>query len=316
MNINDDLHYDSNRPDGECDELLDHYFDSVEQPMVDTEGIAILTRIKMLRERIRSRRAWAWRVSIGAVAACAVVLLALNLFLGSTGVSSEAGEGMLAGNEIPESTYNEVTVPTGQRMTLMLADGTQLIANSRSQVRYPSRFDGDVRHVWVKGEVYFDVAKDEARPFIVSADGFDVRVLGTKFCVSSYSPAEASVTLVQGSVALTTDTDERIRMRPNQRVNISDGTIDEISIVDTSLFTSWTRGGLLLENQTLGNIVDKLNTYYGISIEVNPRLTGRKLYGSLDLKSDINGVFTVLCSIIPMEVEAMPDSVTYRISPR
>ena len=41
-------------------------------------------------------------------------------------------------------------------MTLMLADGTRIIANSRTVVRYPKRFNGEYREVYVKGEAYFD----------------------------------------------------------------------------------------------------------------------------------------------------------------
>ena len=208
-------------------------------------------------------------------------------------------------------------MPAGQRMTLMLADGTRLMANSRSQVRYPSRFDGDTRRIWASGEVYLEVAKDADRPFVMSGDGFDVTVLGTTFCVSSYHPGKASIVLVEGSVAVTTDTHECIRMRPSQKVDIAEGSVDGISVVDTSFYTCWTKGAIMLKDQTLGEVAERLSIYYDVDIETDPTLYNRRLYGHLDLKEDIGEVLSVLCSTISMDADkASDDSRRYRLTAR
>lgn len=302
------------------DELLDRYFSSVILPKVDTERVMTLTRLKILHERMsRSRRMWRI-ISLCSVAACLAVVVAMTVvYRHETGGATSSA--LLAGDALTEGAttqgYNETIVPAGQRMTLMLADGTRLTANSRSMVKYPSRFDGDTRHIWASGEVYLEVAKDADRPFVMSGDGFEVTVLGTTFCISSYHPGQASIVLVDGSVAVTTDTDECIRMRPNQKVDISEGTIEGISYVDTSFYTCWTKGAIMLKDQTLGQVAERLSMYYDVDIETDPALYNRRLYGHLDLKEDIGEVLSVLCSTISMDADTASDnSRHYRLIPR
>lgn len=231
MNSNNDIENTRKVSARKWDELLDRYFSSVILPKVDTERVITLTHLKILHERMsRSRRMWRM-ISLCSVAACLAIVVAMTVAYREEN-GAAASSVILADGTTSDDTglddYNELNVPAGQRMTLMLADGTRLMANSRSQVRYPSRFDGDTRRIWASGEVYLEVAKDADRPFVMSGDGFDVTVLGTTFCVSSYHPGKASIVLIEGSVAVTTDTDECIRMRPSQKVDIAEGSVDGI----------------------------------------------------------------------------------------
>lgn len=311
--MNDDLHYIPESPDPACDQMLDRYFDQVELPEVDPADLTMMTRMKILQNGLmRSRRRWKI-ISMGTVAASLAIVFTLVGWLILHDNHAGSGE-QYAESTVQGYGYNEMTVPTGQRMTLVLPDGTKLIANSRSSVRYPTRFVGDTRTVWASGEVYFEVTKDASKPFIVNADGFNVKVYGTTFSISNYDPANASVVLVEGSVAVSTDSYERVKMRPGHQVSIRDGAIDEMKSVDTSVFTSWIRGCIMLDNQTLGNIIPRLSKYYNVNIEVDSNLNNSKLYGSLDLKGDIEGVLSVLSSIIPMSIEELPDGNTFRLS--
>lgn len=231
MNSNNDIENTRKVSARKWDELLDRYFSSVILPKVDTERVITLTHLKILHERMsRSRRMWRM-ISLCSVAACLAIVVAMTVAYREEN-GAAASSVILADGTTSDDTglddYNELNVPAGQRMTLMLADGTRLMANSRSQVRYPSRFDGDTRRIWASGEVYLEVAKDADRPFVMSGDGFDVTVLGTTFCVSSYHPGKASIVLIEWSVAVTTDTDECIRMRPSQKVDIAEGSVDGI----------------------------------------------------------------------------------------
>ncbi|WP_281509347.1 FecR family protein [Muribaculum intestinale] len=320
MNSNNDIENTRKVSARKWDELLDRYFSSVILPKVDTERVMTLTRLKILHERMsRSRSMWRM-ISLCSVAACFAIVVAMTVaYREEKGVA--ASSVILADGTASDDTglddYNELNVPAGQRMTLMLADGTRLMANSRSQVRYPSRFDGDTRRIWASGEVYLEVAKDADRPFVMSGDGFDVTVLGTTFCVSSYHPGKASIVLIEGSVAVTTDTDECIRMRPSQKVDIAEGSVDGISVVDTSFYTCWTKGAIMLKDQTLGQVAERLSIYYDVDIETDPTLYNRRLYGHLDLKEDIGEVLSVLCSTISMDADkASDDSRRYRLTAR
>ena len=59
-------------------------------------------------------------------------------------------------------------------------------ANENSQLRYPQTFEV-ARTVTLSGEAYFEVTPDSQKPFIISADAIEVKVLGTAFNVSAYA---------------------------------------------------------------------------------------------------------------------------------
>lgn len=84
-----------------------------------------------------------------------------------------------------------MTVPAGQRASLVLADGTTVWLNSNSILRYPAAgFHSKERKVLLEGEGYFEVAHDEKHPFIVETEKYNVRVLGTTFNVSAYPDSD------------------------------------------------------------------------------------------------------------------------------
>ena len=97
--------------------------------------------------------------------------------------------------------FNQLLVPYGKQTTLTLADGTRVWVNAGSRLIYPSAFDDDRREIYAEGEIYIEVAHDAARPFTVHTGKMDVRVLGTRFYVSSYGRDRTQeVVLRSGSV--------------------------------------------------------------------------------------------------------------------
>lgn len=82
---------------------------------------------------------------------------------------------------------------------MVLGDGTLVCLNSESELRYPVRFDGEERQVFLRGEGYFEVTKDPDHPFVVEVENARIEVLGTTFNVCSYEEEERVVTtLVEG----------------------------------------------------------------------------------------------------------------------
>lgn len=119
--------------------------------------------------------------------------------------------------------FNQLLVPYGKQTTLTLADGTRVWVNAGSRLIYPSAFDDDRREIYAEGEIYIEVAHDAARPFTVHTGKMDVRVLGTRFYVSSYGRDRTQeVVLRSGSVNVApADAPEHgIRIEPDQRASL------------------------------------------------------------------------------------------------
>jgi len=182
--------------------------------------------------------------------------------------------------------YNTLNIPFGKQFELLLSDGTQVTLNSGSSLRYPVNFiEGKDRKVFLKGEAFFDVAKDDSHPFIVNADQINIRVLGTQFNLSFYPEDEdISTVLVEGSVALYK---EGADMKKNTSTQLVPGqqaafnkSKNEMSVnqVDTHNHTAWKDGYLLFKASPFYRIRSKLERHFNISIEDKTQLLHDQVY--------------------------------------
>ena len=106
-------------------------------------------------------------------------------------------------DRISSSLMHKISVPAGQRVNITLSDGTKVMLNSMSELKYPSNFSDNSRVVELDGEAYFDVKKSESSPFIVKTQFCGVEVLGTVFNVDAYSDNnEFKTSLIEGSVVV------------------------------------------------------------------------------------------------------------------
>lgn len=157
-------------------------------------------------------------------------------------------------------------VPRGGEYMIVLEDSTKVWLNSQSQLRYPATFASDERRVKVSGEVYFEVKRDEKRPFYVETEGQVIRVYGTTFNVKAYSDEETVyTTLESGSVSLRRldVNDGELYLAPGHqaRLNLADHNID-MMVVDTEAITGWRHGRFVFEEQRLEDIMRDLSRWY------------------------------------------------------
>ena len=104
---------------------------------------------------------------------------------------------------LPEVVYNTLTTPRGGQYTIILPDGSQVWLNAASSIRYPTFFSDSERRVELTGEAYFEIAHNAKKPFKVTFNGLEVKVLGTHFNINSYNDEKTSnTTLIEGSVSL------------------------------------------------------------------------------------------------------------------
>ena len=162
-----------------------------------------------------------------------------------------------------EAKYNTLEIPRGGEYALQLADGSRVWLNAETRLRYPVAFTGAERRVELEGEAYFEVSKDAAHPFIVRANGVDVRVLGTSFNVAAYG-TEVVTTLAEGRVAVEAGS-ERVTLEPDRQA-VWDGERMEVRQVDASQYGLWRKGIFCFEDKRLEDILEALARWYDVEV--------------------------------------------------
>ena len=141
--------------------------------------------------------------------------------------------------------FNTLNIPNGKKFKVELSDGTIVHLNSGSSLRYPVNFlSTGPRQVYLSGEAYFAVSRNELNPFIVHVNDLGVKVLGTKFNISAYTEDKSiDVVLVEGAVSLdgkTGQKEDAVTLTPGQKGSY--GHMSKNILVDavnTSLYISW-----------------------------------------------------------------------------
>ena len=189
-------------------------------------------------------------------------------FDNNDGVLKIKEQDSLADGATKEIGYNTVNVPYGGTYTVELCDGTKVYLNSGTTLEFPSRFDGKVRSVILKGEAYFDVARNVSKPFVVEVDEMKVKVLGTSFNVKSYvDEPGVYTTLVEGSVAILRDGQPEKKIKPGEQAYYNKG-VGTLSIaeVDVNEFTSWKDGLFYFKDIALEEILRIVSRWYDLEV--------------------------------------------------
>jgi ferric-dicitrate binding protein FerR (iron transport regulator) len=164
-----------------------------------------------------------------------------------------------------------------------LPDGTIVFLNKGSELLYPEIFDQNSREVYLKGEAFFDVAHDEAHPFIVHAGISKTTVLGTSFNLRAYGKEDdIRLTVVSGKVAFTlTDNREKVIVTPGNMANLDRNSRQILQGVNLDLnFLSWKTHELKFNDCPLEELIMALGRHYDVEIRLenestrNCRFTG------------------------------------------
>jgi len=167
------------------------------------------------------------------------------------------------------SVYQTIHTPAGMRSSLVLADGTKVWLNSGSSIRYPV-YPGSSRKADIEGEVFFEVKKDESRPFIVSAGDVKIEVTGTSFNCKAYPDDQTiSTVLVEGSVKIGHGGTNDIRMQPGELVEYSKADRNLVrTVTDPEKHIAWKSGKLVFRDDPMDEVIEKLERWYNIDIQV------------------------------------------------
>ena len=160
-----------------------------------------------------------------------------------------------------------VKADKGDKATIELPDGTNVVLNSASQLSYLNNFGENGRRVQLNGEAYFKVAHDEKCAFIVQVGDLEVKVLGTSFNVSAYEDAkDVTVVLLEGKVGVYAQKISHI-MKPGDKIEYNKATHKITATqVHPNDYIEWTKGNMYFEKESLENIMKTLSRIYDVEI--------------------------------------------------
>ena len=203
------------------------------------------------------------------------------------------------GSDASDVEWIEANTSAGQKMEVVLPDGSSMTLGPSTKMIYPSAFTGDERKVFVLGSVFADIESDAQKPFIVSAGNLDVRVLGTEFQLNSYEDdSEAEVALVEGTVQLHNKVDNRdVTMRPGDIVCFekASGNFIRKNFAAGYYKDILENGGFQFVNQRLRDIASCLERHFAVTIHIDDAdIADERYYASFINNESVDEILDVL----------------------
>lgn len=165
---------------------------------------------------------------------------------------------------------------------IVLSDGSKILLNKQTTLKYPKVFSKKERRVELLGEAIFQVTHNPGQPFVVAANGVEVEVLGTVFNVMAYpTDDKVTATLVSGKVKVKyidpkNKKEQSVVLSPNHSATfIPSQNRFEISKADVETVTAWERGELVFDDEPIESIVSKLTRWYGVEFILSNDLKGK-----------------------------------------
>lgn len=245
-------HFGNTMPEKELDDAFDKVMSSADRR---EKAQSAIMRIG-LRQRIR-------RIALTCASAAAMLIFVpwITLKLNDSIADKQA-----AIAESPK--LCEVSTHNGETREIILPDSSRITLNAGSVLIYPEKFSSTERTVFLSGEAIFEVAHNEALPFMVNTADLTIQVHGTTFNVNAYPEARGiSATLCEGSISATLKgSGESILMVPNERLDYDRKTgKSSILRVNSAEDTAWKRGDMCFRSENIHTIVKAIERKYGIN---------------------------------------------------
>ena len=199
--------------------------------------------------------------------------------------------------------YNTISTPMGGKFKVILPDGSLVLLNAASTLKYPVHFDEKLRKVSFTGEAYFEIAKLEDKrkkrvPFYVYSNDQIVEVLGTHFNINSYDNEEYSkTTLLEGSVKIINEKSAAPAkiLKPGQQAVIKRGDVQtKIMIADEAQALAWKDGYFLFKNTNIKDVVNELERWYNVDIQYEDEMEFENITGYISRNVKISSVLKML----------------------
>ncbi|WP_099462984.1 FecR family protein [Parabacteroides provencensis] len=216
-------------------------------------------------------------------------------------------------NTVPIAAQTVVVAPSGQKSYTLLPDGTKVWLNSDSKLTYSTSYNTKERLVYLEGEAYFDVVRNEKLSFIVKTGIVDVKVLGTEFNVSAYSTNDIiQVALIRGSIKLESAHNASLlaMLKPGEKAEVKrSGLHCSVLSCDVDTESSWRLNKLCFEGAYVYDVFQKVERWYGVKFNILNENKEYRYWFTLKTES-LTELLQLINKITPIEYKIEGEEVT------
>lgn len=274
----------------ELQEWLEMQLRESENVMDEAQQIRILENIHRKIDK-QNQKKFAFPSWLKNAAAIALVLI-------TTGSIFYA----IRSNKSEPTYYSSVEAMRGQKSNITLPDGTKVILNSESTLKYNTDFNQKSREIALDGEAFFEVAKNTNLPFVVEVGNLSIKAVGTAFNVRAYSNENiVSTTLTEGKVSVKTPY-ETMDLIPNERMEFSrdEKKLEKIQLENAKLSLGWLNDQLSFENTTLAVVASNLSRIYNVEIELSSESIKQQRFTGIISNNSLQSVLRILSLTSPI----------------
>lgn len=160
-----------------------------------------------------------------------------------------------------------------QTLVANLPDGSTVTLNRNSSITYPAHFKGNQRNVTLRGEGFFNITPNKAKPFIIDADHNSITVVGTSFNVKTN--AERTEVIVETGIVEVAKKQNAIRVMPHEKALVTaDAAMPVKSSNQDDLYNYYRTKKFVCNGTTLNRLVEILNEAYDTQITIGNEKLG------------------------------------------
>jgi len=191
---------------------------------------------------------------------------------------------------------NTISTPAGGQYSIRLPDGSQVWLNAKSSITFPTAFFDKERRVKVQGEVYFEIKKDQGKPFVVDVDGRQqVIVTGTHFNVNAYADEpEIRTTLLEGAVSVAGANTGNLQLIPGEQASLRANGRFSKAQVDVTETIAWKNGLFQFRETFLATIMRDIGRWYNVEVTYPEGIPQKRFSGKLRRNSKASEILEIL----------------------
>jgi len=219
--------------------------------------------------------------------------------MGSTSITKTANGKLVYNNTGTNAAmvYDTLIVPRGGQHLLQLADGTKILLDADSKLRYPERFASNERRIeLISGHGRFYVHHNAAIPFYVNVKGQTMKDIGTDFDISAYNDeGPVKTTLVEGSISVSSG-NHKVTLKPGEQSSFTDNHI-KVQAVDVDNVIAWSNGFFAFKQADIKTVMRQFSRWYDVVVEYEGQIPTTRITGKAYRNVNASEALTILTDL-------------------